>query len=731
MKTLPAKHYFIALSLVGLLLFLLLSANQVLRTEAVKAAILEEKRVLAGEEVARAVDKVLGELNRVIVELSQWDEVHQQLSDPTYYVYWRETRQRNQEYIPDYVASFELYGEDLHALVKMANHPMPLAVPDTRLFLQPDSGQLYVFSEIVSRVPGEGAVGYLGIKVNFLEALNALNRFTLIQADSVNIERLDSLVLPNDIATYLDYQLIEVEDSSRLGNILLNTLREYFVLFAVTILIFYLMVSVLLIRPLRMLNMHIHDLRKGNRNYSETSGTFLPSIKEIATARQSLNNYQRELDSVKAELDNKNAELWELAHIDALTGINNRLAFDRDWNELLHLTRNTRLDVSLALFDCDFFKAINDTYGHEAGDKVIQSIARLIQGVLREGDSLYRIGGDEFVSIFVNCAEDEARIIALRCIAAVQNEAFEQLGIKETLKLSVGLAHASGDDKENIAELPRQADVAMYHAKGSTREKVVHYTTALEEDAYALVSSHITAAVLDAIENGTNMSIHYQPIVNTETRQVSHYEALVRINDPAGLITPADIFPVVARRRQEVELDKAVIRSILSDLASGHFPMGAGVAVNVSAALLALNDFCEQFSEFVPYLEQHPVIIEVTETNYISHLQHASECLQKLRENGFTIALDDFGSGYSSLRYLANMPVDIVKFDISMVRALKTDDRSRAMIADTAQLIHNAGYTLVAEGIEDEETLQCVLTLSPKYLQGYLFGYPQPLHELS
>ncbi len=730
MKALPARHYFIALSLVGLMLFFLLSVNQVLRTEAVKVAINAEKQAAAEVEVTRAVDKVLDELNSVILELTQWDEVHQQLTDPTYYVYWRETRQRNQEYLPDYVDSFELYGKDSQALVKLANHPMPLSVPDTRLFLQADSGQLYAFSEIVSRTPGDEPVGYLGIKINFLQALKTLNRFTLVQTDSVSIERADSLVLAGDIATHLKYQMLEAADSSRLGNILLKILREYFALFAITLLVFYLMVSVLLIRPLRMLNMHILDLQKGNRNYSETSNTFLPTIKELATARRSLNNYQRELDSVQAELDGKNAELWDLAHIDALTGINNRLAFERDWNELLHLTRNTRLDVSLALFDCDFFKAINDTYGHEAGDKVIQSIARQLQGVLREGDTLYRIGGDEFVSIFTNCSEEEAEVIATRCITAVQDEAFEQLGIKETLKLSVGLAHASGDDKANISELPRQADVAMYHAKGSTREKIVHYTTALEEDAYALVSSHITAAVLDAIESGTNMSMHYQPIVSTETRQVSHYEALVRINDPAGLITAADIFPVVTRRRQEVELDKAVIRSVVNDLASGRFPDEAGVAVNVSAAFLALNDFCEQFSVFVPYLKQHPITIEVTETNYISHLQHASECLQRLRENGFTIALDDFGSGYSSLRYLANMPVDIVKFDISMVRALKTDERSRTMIYDTARLIHNAGYTLVAEGIEDEQTLQCVLPLCPKYLQGYLFGNPQPMEAL-
>ncbi|HEY9148242.1 MAG TPA: EAL domain-containing protein, partial [Gammaproteobacteria bacterium] len=163
---------------------------------------------------------------------------------------------------------------------------------------------------------------------------------------------------------------------------------------------------------------------------------------------------------------------------------------------------------------------------------------------------------------------------------------------------------------------------------------------------------------------------------------------------------------------------------------SGLLPPGVGVSINVSGALIALNDFCHYFTALSAFLEQHPIIVEITETTFISHLQHASSCLQKLRNKGFRVALDDFGSGYSSIRYLANMPVDIVKFDIAMVHDLNKDQRTRIIIEHTARLITEAGYELVAEGIEDEAILERAGGLHPTYLQGYLFGSPLPLRRL-
>jgi EAL domain-containing protein (putative c-di-GMP-specific phosphodiesterase class I) len=224
--------------------------------------------------------------------------------------------------------------------------------------------------------------------------------------------------------------------------------------------------------------------------------------------------------------------------------------------------------------------------------------------------------------------------------------------------------------------------------------------------------------------------MNYQPLVDAITHKPVYYEALVRISDAGGPISPVDIFPIIARRHLDIELDKAVLRAIESDLQSGRIPEGTGISVNVSGAMLALMDFCEYFAGLAQYLSRHPIIIEITETSFISHLQHASECLRKMRQNGFLVALDDFGSGYSSIRYLSNMPVDIVKFDISMVHDLNKDQRTRIIIERTAALIKEAGYKLVAEGIENAEILQRAEALGASHYQGFLFGRPQPLPQV-
>lgn len=732
LRHVTAKSYLIVLSLFGLLLFALFGLNLLLRGDAIQQTITDEKQEAAKTELRRAVDNVAEDVQHLLHDLGQWDEIHQQLGDPTYYVYWREMRLQKSQRFPPYLHGLELYGPDRKALVDLPYKSFPSEVPELGSYLVRREGEEFLIA--YAPIPGrdnKGAVGYLGLQVNFLTALRELNRFVYLDSDSLNIPKaLEAPVPVRRITPLIDFALIDEPSVSRLGGVLLESLRDFFILFASMLLVFYITVSFLFVRPLARLERYIGRLRQGERETPSLSSGPLPAVAELMTMRDSLSDYQNELDVARARLDNQNVELWELAHQDSLTGVHNRLAFDEDWRELITLARDKRIDISLMLLDCDFFKAINDTYGHEVGDRVIQSIAESLQGVLREGEKLYRLGGDEFTTILINAGRDEAHQVALRCVESVQRHAFSQLGIKETVKLSVGLAHASGIDIANLSELPRQADVAMYHAKGSTRDKIVHYVPSLEQDASALVSNRIVDAVLGALNEGEGIVMHYQPLVDVERHQPDYYEALVRITEDGSVISPGDIFPIIARRRLDVELDKAVLHAIEKDLQSGLLPEGKGISVNVSGSLLALSDFCDFFAGLRRFLDRHPIVIEITETSFISHLQHASECLRKMRQFGFLVALDDFGSGYSSIRYLANMPVDIVKFDISMVHDLNKDERTRIIIEHTANLITEAGYKLVAEGIESSDILERAEALRPSHLQGYLFGRPQPLSKL-
>jgi EAL domain-containing protein (putative c-di-GMP-specific phosphodiesterase class I) len=218
--------------------------------------------------------------------------------------------------------------------------------------------------------------------------------------------------------------------------------------------------------------------------------------------------------------------------------------------------------------------------------------------------------------------------------------------------------------------------------------------------------------------------MHYQPVLALTSSQIEYYEALARIRGERGLIMPGSIFPVVELRGLECEFDLAVLERVRRDLEAGRIPAGAGVSLNVSGPGIVNPRVNDKLMQFAPLLKTCKLVLEVTETSLITQIAQASDNLNRLRKQGFLIALDDFGSGYSSLRYLASMPVDLVKFDLSMVRSLEEGGRQAVFVEDLARMIKDAGYQLVAEGIESEAALQQVAALGFSHAQGFHIGRP-------
>jgi diguanylate cyclase (GGDEF)-like protein len=510
---------------------------------------------------------------------------------------------------------------------------------------------------------------------------------------------------------------------------LANTIKQFqqqalLVLIGLSLL-FYLMLASLLATPLRRLSLHIDALREGQGGLLAESFTHSLPVAELEKVRHSLNDYQSKLEHMHHSLSEKDDELWTLAHHDPLTGIYNRRGLEEDWEHVLSVSSGHRLEVSLILFDCDHFKAINDTYGHQTGDQVIQAITHSLQSTLRRGDRLYRLGGDEFATLFLDIGPNLALQTAERCIEAVSQHDFSSLGIREPVRISAGLAYASATDAETLATLPKQADIAMYHAKRPGKQKIAIYDDSMTNDTGVLFSTGVTNAVFEAITTGELIEMHYQPVVNLANGEVDYYEALVRIREGHELIMPSSIFPIIEARRLEAEFDLAVIGRIKKDLEQGIIPARTGISLNVSGPGVISPKIFEKLLELGRFLDRYRLIIEVTETALITQLHQASANLNKLRQDGFKIALDDFGSGYSSLGYLANMPVDIIKFDISMVRHLDAGGRQGLIVENLATMIIKAGYHLVAEGIETEKTLQKIVGSGFSRGQGYLFGRPE------
>ena len=240
---------------------------------------------------------------------------------------------------------------------------------------------------------------------------------------------------------------------------------------------------------------------------------------------------------------------------------------------------------------------------------------------------------------------------------------------------------------------------------------------------FSLMRLFIKACLIFNVMEGKGaIEMHYQPIINLSTGKVEYYEALLRIRDGDNLIMPSTIFPIIEQRRFESELDIIVLDRVAKDIEMGKIAAGKGVSFNVSGPGVLDPLVIEKINTLAVYLKQYTLIIEVTETALITQLHQASSILNELRQKGFRIALDDFGSGYSSLSYLSNMPVDTVKFDVSLIRQLFEGNRQSIIIENLASMVIKAGYDLVAEGVETEEILERIVELGFTRGQGFLFG---------
>ncbi|HEX5675245.1 MAG TPA: EAL domain-containing protein, partial [Azonexus sp.] len=442
-------------------------------------------------------------------------------------------------------------------------------------------------------------------------------------------------------------------------------------------------------------------------------------------------DYQLQLRQLHGSLENQNREFHSQARQDALTGCHNRRAYEEDWEHFRLGLKTAPQGVAFLLFDCDRFKTINDTYGHAKGDRVLTIIADALVMALRANDRLYRLGGDEFATFLSHTTPTQAKQIAQRCQSLLDAATFSDLGINEPVGISIGIAFCAADQLVHIDELPKQADIAMYTAKQPGRTRIALYGEDTERAAQALVASRETSALFEALATPGMVEMHYQPIHGLPGRQVDYYEALARIRYNGTLIMPDAFLPVISNRRLEAEFDLAVLNQVDADLSSGQFPSGCGVSINLSAQSISRPEVVSHLLELSRHHSRYPLMLEITETSLITQMAEVRTYLELLRTLRYRIAMDDFGTGYSPLRYLVDLPVDVVKFDISLVKKLGQDNRAGQVVADFARMMSDAGYALVAEGVETEAVLSKVESLGIAHVQGYLLGRPVPLAQLA
>lgn len=730
----PIAHYALVISLVLVAALAILAAAVLYDTARLKEEIKRSDEKLARQELEEVIALLTKRAHGAAQSLMAWDEARQQLENPIYYGYWRNSRALSAGVIPGTLDAVDLYridGQNL-STATAGEARMPAAIDPRHLqpYMTQDGGHahVYYFFPFYQGVERAHLLGYVGFKFDLLDELRQLRKFRYLDLDSVRsvVKEGESVPLREIVAT-LEFQIIGNPEMRALESIISRSFYEIVIIIAVISALAYLLMVSVITKPLRHLSHHIDAMRRGHGDKLGESYRGPLAVTELENVRQSLNDYQQQLDDMHVSLAHKNQELWTQANHDPLTGTLNRRAFDSDWRAMFRAHQDAPPGVAFLLFDCDHFKAINDTYGHQVGDQVLQGLAESLQSALRTGDRLYRLGGDEFVTILFSADSARARHVAERCLEHVGQHDFSAYWVREPIRVSVGIATLEAASVDDLQLLHSQADIAMYYAKRPGQGKISVYAPEMSPGQESLVSNAETSAIYEAMANPDQLEMHYQPVYHFNRSAVDYYEALVRIRGEQGLIMPVRIFPVVEFRGLEAEFDLSVLEKVQHDLAAGCIPSGKGVALNVSGPGIVSDRVMDKLKQLAPMLPEHKLIVEITETSLITQIAHASSNLNQLRKLGFVIALDDFGSGYSSLRYLASMPVDLVKFDISMVHSLAESGRQAVFVEDLARLIKDAGYQLVAEGIESDALLQRVKLLGFSHAQGFHIGRPAVL----
>lgn len=661
-------------------------------------------------------------------DFAAWEEVAQQINNPLYYAYWQEHRSLKAGMLPKYILDSSVYDSAGKVLSELDKTTLPLNINTENFspYIQINNKvpEIIVFHEVYNKVKAPTIIGYIGIRANLMPELIEARQYNYIDRQSIHLNITHSkYLIVTDLIKYLAFDLRPNIMIDEIMNIAIDMLSRMSLIIGIPTLLLYPFVSFLIARPLRKISQHIDHLKNNTVDEEPPDLRNFLRVSELEKVNDSLNEYHKKLFDVHSSLDDKNKELWTLAHHDSLTGALNRRAFDDHWRNIQEMFSGGRLEVCLAIFDVNSFKAFNDSYGHQIGDEVLKGISHSIMEVLRKGEKLYRLGGDEFACVFVDCSRQDAMLIAERCEKAVAGFPFTEKGIREPVRISIGLSYAGQGREEDLSTLQWQADIAMYSAKQPGKSHIAFYSDNMKQGVKGVFSSWVNNIVYEAITHGTGISIHYQPIVTLDSLRPEYYEALIRIKRDDKTVMPGDIFQLVEARRLEIEMDSAILKKIHSDLQNNIIPHNTGISVNVSGKSIINQSIIKQLEKFSQFIEKYKLVLEITETALITQIDEAAENLTHLRKLGFFIALDDFGSGYSSVRYLATMPVDIVKFDITLIRSL--EDRSqKTIVKHLASMISETGHKLVAEGIETDELLQKVTELNFAYGQGYLFGKP-------
>jgi len=420
---------------------------------------------------------------------------------------------------------------------------------------------------------------------------------------------------------------------------------------------------------------------------------------------------------------------YEASH-DSLTGLCNRFELERHVDAALELAASEDAECALCYLDLDRFKLINDSCGHQAGDRVLREIAALLTAQVRQGDTLARIGGDEFAVLMKRCTLEQARRVADSVLRAVAAYRLDWEGKRFSVGISIGMARI-GRDSGTISDVLKAVDSACYAAKETGRNRIHVFELDDEQHLRRHDDAHWGMLIERALEE-KRFELFMQPIsaTNGQSQPGEHIEILLRMRGEKGeLVCPGNFLPSAEHFHLSTRIDQWVLREVLNWLARAGDQANRlhQCAINLSGQSLADDRFldyvlqCFRTSSVAP----EKICFEVTETAAVSDIVKARRFISRLKEDGCRFALDDFGTGVSNFSYLKDLPVDYLKIDGSFVKDMVVDPLDEAMVRAINEIGHVLGKITIAECVESEAILDRLRAIGVDSLQGFHIGRPE------
>lgn len=427
------------------------------------------------------------------------------------------------------------------------------------------------------------------------------------------------------------------------------------------------------------------------------------------------------------ELKETQIEINNLAYFDSITKLPNRVSLYKILRNYISLAK----EFTLLFVDLDNFKMVNDSYGHAVGDKLLQLVTERLNPMNKKEIKAFRLGGDEFIIIYSGENDKETIEYVANKLLLEISEPYRIEGKFFYISASIGIA-SYPENGHDLNELLKNADTAMYKSKQSGKNKFTFFDEVMSEENLNKINMH--SNLVNAIK-GEEFVVYYQPITEVKTGKIVGMEALIRWLSPKqGLIPPDKFIKAAEESGQIIEIGNFVMKnacSFINELKNKGYD-NIYVSVNVSAVQLMQNNYKDTLFKIIDEAKISPesLVLEITETVFMESFEEMTKLFSEIRKKGVKIALDDFGSGYSSLSYLKHLPMDLIKIDKSFIDDILSKDENNCIVGNIISIMKQFDFKVIAEGIETEKQLDYINNNKCDYFQGYLVSKPITKNEI-